>query len=686
MYITTIKLWNFRGFASRNREDETLVGPLPIEVGLDPETTVVIGRNGTGKSAFLHALLRLFGETREERTVQASDFFVAPGERLESQAKRTLFIEAVIEFPELAANDAAAKKTVPSAFKHMIVTQAGATPFVRLRLEASWEQGGTLDGVIEEKLYWILTTDPVALGDQDPLIKRKVTASERSQITVRYIPASRDVTALTQLTVRSLGRSLMNAVVWEHKEEIARLVGEAAAKLDAEAGLSRVNKAINACWQQLNTAETGTTAKLAVLAPELQQIMRSATIQLDPSTLGRTMGVEELSDGQRSLFHFALVKALLDLKLDLETEIGSGGEPPFEATFARAPALTLFAFEEPENHLAPYFLSRLLTELAKLTGTPRVQAVLTSHAPAIVGRIEPAAVRHVRRSALTGFSNIAALTLPADGTEAAKFVREAVRAHPEIYFARHAIFGEGASEEIVLPWLAEKMDVPMDRSFVAIVPIGGRHIQHFWKLVKQLSIPHTTLLDLDLGRSSGDLVQFKTVAEALIASGQTFADEDQQNLLKAIQLARPANWGEGKIDRQWITDWARWFERFGVFFSAPLDLDMLMLNAFPAAYQTLPAGATGPRGLGDKDVATVAAQAVIGEKGYGIAPYEKDPVGDQFTWYKYLFLSNRGKPATHLFALATLDPDFDDFTKILVPQLLQRLIAHVRDSLEAPIL
>ncbi|MBD8546696.1 ATP-dependent nuclease [Sphingomonas sp. Leaf20] len=685
MHLKTLKLWKFRGFASSNYNHEVIDGPHPVIVDMAVDTTVFIGRNGAGKSAMLQALLRLFGETRDERKIQPADFFVEPGERLESVAKRELFLEVEIAFPELDGGDADAERTVPSAFRHMIVTSPGAAPFARLRLEATWELGGTLDGVIEEKLFWILTPDDVPTGEGSALVKRKVSASERSHIVVRYIPASRDVTALTQLTVKSLGRSLMNAVVWQNKDEIAELVAKAAEKLDAEGALARVNAAINACWSELNTAETGTTAKLAVLAPDLQQIVRSATIQLSPSSQGRTMTVEDLSDGQRSLFHFALVKALLDLKLELEAEVRDAKTPPFEAAFARAPALTVFAFEEPENHLAPFFLARLLMQLSVLTKTARVQGVLTSHAPSIVGRIEPKAIRHIRRETKTGLSTVCALALPEDGTEAAKFVREAVRAHPEIYFARHAIFGEGASEEIVLPWLAEKIGVPMDRSFVAIVPVGGRHIQHFWRLVEQLGIPHSTLLDLDLGRSSGDYVQFSSVAKALTSGGHPRSAEQQKWLDAAIELKRPPAWGEGSATDKFLQDWMAWLEQFGVFFSAPLDLDMLMVEAFPDAYKTLPDRATGPRGADDADVIAKAAKEVVGADGFGVAPYEADKNWPLFSWYKYLFLGSRGKPAAHLFALATLEADEDADIQPEIPKVLARLVAHVKASLEAPI-
>lgn len=682
VHIERLKLWNFRSFATSDADLDALIGPIPVDVVLEPETSVFIGRNGAGKSALLQALLRLFGETREERSVQAADFFVPPGERLESEPLRQLWIEAVLRFPELEGEDADAERTVPPAFRHMVVESEGAPPYVRIRLEATWQLAGTLDGVVEEALYWILGAGDPPFGDGDPLTKKRVSASERGNVLVRYIPASRDITALTQLTVRSLGRSLMRAIRWEKKEEIDALIADASATLDQEGALTRVNAAINACWSELNTAETGTFARLSVLAPDLQQIVRAATITLTPSATGRIMSVDELSDGQRSLFHFALVKALLDLRLALESEVAAGMTPPFQAEFARAPALTVFAFEEPENHLSPFFLSRLLSELELLTSTKRVQGVVTSHAPAIVGRVEPTAIRHVRRVHATGISCVTKLALPLDGTDAAKFVREAVRAHPEIYFARHAIFGEGPSEEIVIPRIAEALGVPIDRSFVAIVPIGGRHIQHFWRLVEQLGIPHTTLLDLDLGRSTGDDLQIKAAANALRESGRALNDTEVGNVTKALANSRPSIVAGKKFDMAFMVNWSTAFESQGIFMSEPLDLDMLMLKAFPEAYKKLPSGSHGPQTPDDTTRQVAAGARVLGEGGLGLVPFADQPEMALFPWYAYLFLGARGKPAVHLAALGELD---DPSIQAACPPVLRRLIDHVRASLAAPV-
>jgi predicted ATP-dependent endonuclease of OLD family len=65
---------------------------------------------------------------------------------------------------------------------------------------------------------------------------------------------------------------------------------------------------------------------------------------------GQERGIEALRDGQQSLFYSVLAAAVFDL----ERGVVTGSIEGFRHDVLRIPALTIFAFEEPENHLSPY--------------------------------------------------------------------------------------------------------------------------------------------------------------------------------------------------------------------------------------------------------------------------------------------------------------------------------------------
>jgi putative ATP-dependent endonuclease of OLD family len=184
-------------------------------------------------------------------------------------------------------------------------------------------------------------------------------------------------------------------------------------------------------------------------------------------------------------------------------------------------------------------------------------------------------VRYCRCDDDTRETHVKAIDIPTDDEEAGKFVRGAMLAFPELYFARFVVLVEGDSERIVLPRLAQARGLLVDLSFVAIVPLGGRHVQHFWTLLAGLSIPHATLLDLDIGRKGGGWGRIKTVIERLIDKGRS-----KEKLLEVegggqVDLA---NMHTFKVDTN-LAGWVTFLRDYDVFFSDPVDLDMAMLKA-----------------------------------------------------------------------------------------------------------
>ena len=655
MKIETLTIRNFRCF-----------GPGPETLSLETGVTAMVGGNGAGKTAALQALARLFGVSSSQRQVQRRDFHLRPGET-ELVSGATLSVECVLSFPELdGLEEDAAADVVPDFFNHMAATGPGEPLKARIRLQATWTDDGTPDGTVEEDIRWIST-----LGDAyDWDGCQKVAAVDRGTIQLVYVPATRN--PADRVTDLLRGR-LWRAAKWSDRlskttERGAKLIQK---RFEREAPAEFIVERLTKRWQQVHEADTDTTPVLRLVESRLEELVRHVEFVFHPDEAGRERVLADLSDGQRSLFHIALTAATLETEGDALRL--AEADSPFDQDKLRRAHLTILAIEEPENSLSPFFLSRIMNQARDIGALNSAQVLISSHSASILSRIEPDEVRYFRLDTDIRSSSVKSLTLPGDATEAGKYVRLAVRAYPELYFARFVILGEGDSERIVLPLLAEAMGVPLDPSFVPVVPLGGRHAEHFWRLLDALQIPHATLLDLDLGRAHGGASTIRAIVESLAEFGNDLSSNFNV-IMGEVDLADlPALSNEEMTDGFGDNKWMQALKNEGIFFSDPLDLDFAMLAAFPDAYKALDAGAHGPD---DSEEALERKRAATLKKGGNADLYDAD-WDDCFIWYPYLFLT-RSKPEAHLAALNRI-PAADLAAN--APAELRALIEHVKTKL-----
>lgn len=646
MHIESVTIRNFRCFGSGR-----------TRIALDPAMTALIGNNGSGKTAACQALQRVFGISTDERSVRVDDFHVPADESTDAGVtSRDLTVDVVLAFPELD-QDGQDDSAVPDFFRRMCALDDG-TLKCRVVLEALWTADGTVDGSIETTVKAVTTlSEEYGADEAFPL-----SAAERSRIQFVYVPASRD--GARQVTAFLRGR-LWRGAQWssdlrELVEETATRVGE---QFHDEGAAQVVEAAFGTRWKQLHGAGTHSTLRFQPVAPDIEQFVKGAELTFEPDHTATARPARLLSDGQRSILHLALTTASLDIEATL---VADPQTDRFDVPNTHLPALTVLAVEEPENNLSPFYLSRIVGQLLELGGTSRVQVLLSSHSPSAMSRVEPSSVRHFRLDDASGAVTVRPILLPPDDTEAGTYVREAVRAHPELYFARFVLLGEGDSEQIVLPAIARARGLDLDPSFVAMVPLGGRHTQHFWRLLTDLCIPHATLLDLDYGRAGGGAGRLRTAC-ALLESFGIAVFEGVTGFAATADLVDTLRLRDLKPVREALRS-------HGVFFSSPLDLDMLMLRGYWDAYTELEAGERGPR-----DTDATAAVLGIGGSTQGRAFWtSEDERREQLRWYRYLF-GNRSKPATHLRAVSRLT----DVELAECPEELGRLLEFIREHVES---
>ena len=163
MKLTKLRLSNFQSFSS---------GPTEIDLA---SVTYLLGPNGSGKTAALQALSRLFGFERSMRAIRRTDFHVSHQGTTEETPR--LWIEAHFEFPELRGASGQSA-TIPSNFTHMKLLTADGTPCVRIRLAAEMDA----DGDIEEECLWVLETD--ASGSRSEQVSFRAASETASTFTI----------------------------------------------------------------------------------------------------------------------------------------------------------------------------------------------------------------------------------------------------------------------------------------------------------------------------------------------------------------------------------------------------------------------------------------------------------------------------------------------------------------------
>ncbi|MDE1463974.1 ATP-dependent nuclease [Spartinivicinus poritis] len=567
MNIDKILVSNFRCFS---KEENNIL--------LESDLTCFVGNNGSGKTTIIMALKRLFGLTREDRTITQDDFFLAPNEDYKSINGRELYIEVIFSFPELEEGIQQAREVCP-VFSSVIYADKEDDKKLkaRMRLEAQWDEAEYEDEV-QSKIYWIMTPENIGFGE-DKDFKIPVLLHDRKQIKLRYIPAFRDSKATLKNEVRALTKIIYDytSVSTSHQQEIEKISSNLSYQIQNLESIKSATSLIKEIWIKTHdkTLRHYQEPKLEATSTKLGELLKSISIKLAPSENGGSRDISELSDGQITLLYFTLAIALYDI----EQEHHKGQLKGFNELDREVPIFTIFAFEEPENHLSPYYLGRILKILQAKTKTSKVTGIVTSHSASVVRRMERVEqIRHFRQVNTIDCrcSKVKRILLPPSKSEEDyKYINQAVLAHPELYFSKLVILGEGDSEEIVIPKLAELLGFDLDPSFVAFVKLGGRHVNHMWRLLTELQIPHVTLVDLDLCRANAGQDRIKYAIDELQEVGKVFNFPDNTSYQDLC---------DAHIELYEIDEMISKLEYEGVFFSYPLDLDMAMIKAFPEYY------------------------------------------------------------------------------------------------------
>jgi len=474
MKLTKLVINNYRSF-----------GPTDTTI-YTSDLTAFIGHNSSGKTTVLSSLQKMFGNSR----ITKSDFHIPSDKTADEIKESNFYIEAYFEF--FAEDNESLEEDdygIAQYFENFIVDQPGGNPYIVIRLDANYVKGSSPEGIIDYKFHYVVNKGEDGL--------KPIPAHDRDKIQVIYIPAVRNPSEQLKNATGTILWRILNQINWKEsdKEKINNKINELDKEVASQAGISIVKDVISTQWKNYHNDFRYNEANIKFGSSDLESILRKLEVEFTPTYTEKAFKVDDLGDGLKSLFYLTLIDSLLELENKAIIEIKKRVAEKERILNIDPPALTLILVEEPENHVSPHLLGKVIKNLNNIRDKNNSQVVLTSHSPSIIKRVNPSDICHLRIE--NGATIAKQIVLPQKQDDAYKYVKEAIKAYPELYFSSLVVLGEGDSEEILIQkFLSLYMD-ELDTVGISVVPLGGRHVNHFWKLLNQLNIPFITLLDLD---------------------------------------------------------------------------------------------------------------------------------------------------------------------------------------------
>lgn len=663
-------------------------GKEPTVIEFD-DLTGFIGHNSSGKTSLITALLKLFGDKTSDRLIERSDFYIPVSQHPESVVENELFIEAYFSFEK--SLQMGNPIDIPTFYKHFVVDEPQGNPYLRIRLDATWKKSTNPEGIIESNIHYV-TTGSKDVKESD---LQKSYRQDLERIKMIYIPAIRQPNELLKNVSGSIMYRLLNSIKWSDgsKDKIQKQTELVEKAFLEEKSIELLATSLDTQWNEYHKDQRYSNAKIKFNNSDLETILKKVEVTFSPTETTRSFKSDELGDGLQSLFYLSIVDTLLDIEEQIMREISTKGAS--EHFDLLPPILTIVAIEEPENHISPQVLGRVIERVKIISANPNSQSIVTSHSPSIIKRIDPSNIRYFRSSIEEEYSVVKRLTLPDNEKESSqyKYIKEAVTAYPEMYFAKLVVLGEGDSEEIIIRKMLELKNTKIDSAEISIVPLGGRHVNHFWRLLYDLKIPFITLLDLDRERNGGGWGRIKYAIQQLIENGANFDEllKTKKGVLTQNEFDEMHSWK----DYEHIDSWIEKLKTYNIYFSHPLDIDFSMLKQFKEKYIATLSSSEGPliKGFGKIQNPSIPKdkegdyQAVLHKRiASDIRATLKEEGGDGYTysqsekelmiWYNYFFL-NRGKPTTHRVLFA----ENDDIRFESFPSCLQEFANAIIDKL-----
>ena len=438
-----------------------------ISVDLE-DTTVLIGENNSGKTAFLEAIRICLSQLRARsgRVFHEYDYHL-PDDAATPMDSEPIVIELFFIEPE------------PGSWNDDIIQELGDVAvigdderyLVQFRLSSGFDRDSN-DFISN----WAF------LDPQGNPLTRATGATQLNTLQrmapVFYLSALRDAAAhfgprgrfwrnfLSESSIPDIDRQRLEQ---EFSDLNERLIAVHHPLSEVRAGLEQAKKVID--------FGVGDAVGIDAMPTKLFSLLSRTQVSLS-SPAGAKIPVDRQGEGTQSLAVLLLFGTFLRSRL---SDLDAAAEP-------------ITALEEPEAHLHPSAIRALMQVVHALPG----QKLVSSHSGDLLASVDALSVRRfVRWQGGIDIHRIRSESLNAE--EMRKFDFHVRRSRGELLFARCWLLVEGETETALFSGVADALNLDLERAGVRCVEFGQTDVGMLAKVANQLGIRWYCVIDNDSG-------------------------------------------------------------------------------------------------------------------------------------------------------------------------------------------
>lgn len=460
MRLTNVRIRNYRCIRD-------------INIDLD-ETTVLIGENNSGKTAFLHAIRACLGDLRSRSTRLFHEYdYHLPSHESSPTDSAPIEIELIFSEPEPDSWSDAFVQEVDD----IAVTDRTNRYLIRFSLTSAYDQ---------PTVEWdFLGAEGESVTGSSSTAAQLMTLQRMAP--VFYLPALRDAAAHFG-SRGQFWRSFLSAsgIPESNRKAFEQALSELNDRLIAAHGpLNDVRSKLEDARKVMHFG-AGDAVAVDALPTKLFSLLSRTQVNLN-SPSGAKIPVDRQGEGMQSLAVLLLFGAFLRSR---QVDLGALANP-------------ITALEEPEAHLHPSAIRALMQVVSDLPG----QKLVSSHSGDLLASVDVLSIRRlVRADGDISVHRIAPGSLTPD--EARKFDFHVRRSRGELLFARCWLLVEGETETVLLSGAAEALDYDLERAGVRCVEYAQTDVGMLVKVADQLRIEWYCVADDDEGgRGSANAIR-----------------------------------------------------------------------------------------------------------------------------------------------------------------------------------